>query len=720
MTGVLTQRQPVGEEHPEPAAPVAGRGLRRFVVSVTAALAVVTVPFLWVLWDLWTGGVNALRSVAPSNFYELQARAMFHGHLWVPRHSLGLEAFDHAGHQYTYFGIFPSILRMPVLAFTSSLDGRLTAPALLLAWVATGVASAGVIWRLRVMVRGDVLLGRAEAASYGLLVAALTGGSVLLYLGATPYVYNEDFAWSVVLTLASMFALLGVVERRSVPRVAWAGFFILLANLNRSPTGYACTIGALLVAGWLGWGKAGRDRRRWAVAVALAGLFGLAAQCVVTYLKFGLPFGLPMASQVWTHLDAHRRYFLKANGGKAFSVAFLPTTLWAYLQPFGLRLQSAFPWITLPAAPARAIGGVVLDQTYETDSVTASMPLLFLLSCWGLVSVFRPKVPKALSATRPVVLAAGSAVTGVVLWGYIAERYLADFLPLLAVASTIGLLDLWRRVDQRAGRPAPAHTPGRLRAVMRRRLSGRRVLVGLVALGTLFGVAANLGASISPKTTWTPAQVERFVTAQNDISHASLVSSLRHGSTLPLWGPAQQLFVVGSCSGLYLSTGDRFGYAPGQQIEHATWIPVEQQAGFNHVIDITDEQPITGPGPAVPLLTYGKTLVVVEPVAPGRVGIIVEHPGGPHYDFPGTVGPMLPLPRYGVLRIHVMTDPNLHAIEVAANGQMLVNHYLAGTGPAQVDQSLPWPAGHPPQLVVTDVTGPPPAMPLCHSLTGGR
>ena len=365
MTGVLTESQPVGEERPEPAAAAApDRSLRRFVVAVTVALGAVTIPYLWVLWDLWTGGLHGLRSVAPANFYALQARAMFHGHLYVPPHSLGLEGFIHDGHEYTYFGIFPSLLRMPVLALTHSLDGQLTAPLLLVAWVATGLGAAGVLWRLRVMLRGSVLVSRAEAATYGLLVAAVTGGSVLMYLAATPFVYDEDFAWSVVLTLASLFALLGVVERRSAARVVWAAVFIVFANLDRSPTGYACTIGALLVAGWLGWGRAGRDQRRWAVPVALeeaALLDGMSKFGI--FLRITLPLTLPgitvaaILSGIFAWNDLLYAFIMTPSTGARTGPVVMMSFLGGYIVPW----QTVMACAVMICAPV-VVGGIAIHR----------------------------------------------------------------------------------------------------------------------------------------------------------------------------------------------------------------------------------------------------------------------------------------------------------------------------------------------------------------------
>jgi len=51
--------------------------------------------------------------------------------------SLGIEGFLHGGHTYTYFGVWPSLIRMPFLAVSHALDGKLTAPSLLAAWLLT-------------------------------------------------------------------------------------------------------------------------------------------------------------------------------------------------------------------------------------------------------------------------------------------------------------------------------------------------------------------------------------------------------------------------------------------------------------------------------------------------------------------------------------------------------------------------------------------------------
>lgn len=675
---------------------------RRFTIAVVVGIALVAIPYLWVLWDLWSGTVNPLRGVEPDNFYALQARAIFHGHLFVPPGKLGIEAFLHGGHQYTYFGLFPSILRMPVLVFTSGLDGQLTAPSLLLAWLVTGAFSSMLLWRVRILIRGRAVLGRAEAASFGVLAATITGGSVLVTLAATPFVYNEDFAWSVALTLGTVFALLGVLERPSWGRVTASGLLILAANLNRAPTGYACVIGALLVAAWFASGRAGTSYRRWVLPLLAAGLVPLAASCAVTWIKFGLPFGLPMADQIWAHVNAHRRYFLAANGGKAFSVGFLPSTMTAYLAPTGIHFSSVFPFISMPATPARAVGGVVLDQTYPTASIPATMPLLVLLGIWGLVTAFRPRSVGLVRLARIPLLAAAAGVTGVMVWGYIADRYMSDFLPVLILASAIGLVDIWRRLDGR------------------RRMARRTALGVVTALG-LFCIVVNVAIAATPSQQFTPTQNRRALSTEKAVDGQALRATVEQGPELPYYAPAGQLFAASGCSGLYRSTGITFKDVPAQQIQHFTWAPVEQGAGINHTIGLTFNVPVDQLRHPVPILTFGRSTLLLERDGPGRANIRIENPGAPWLRWPSASSWSFPVTYVGngEYKVNVTTDPNLHSITVDFYGAKMFGHYLAGKGPAVV-ATTPVGAGQPlPPVSVRDLTGPPPAMSLCRSLVGG-
>ena len=656
-------------------------GRRNFTIAVLIGTAVTGLILLWVLWDLWSSSADPFRGAPNDFFYDYQARAMFHGHLNMRNGSLGIEGFLHNGRTYTYFGIFPSILRMPVLLITSRFDGALTAPSLLLAWMMTALFSSLMLWRLRIVTRGRAVLGRAEAASYGVLIAAIMGGSVIIYLNATPFVYNEDFAWSIPLTVGSLFALLGVMERPSAGRVWASGILVLLASINRTPTGYACVIGAGLVGLWFVFGRGGDSNRRWGVAMFAVALVGFAASCAVTYAKFGTPIGLPMAEQVWAKINAHRRYFLAANGGKAFSIGFLPSTLFAYLQPFGIRFSTLFPFVTTPTAPAAALGGAVLDQTYPTASAPATMPLVFLLGCWGVISAFRPRALVPFRLTRIVLLTGAAATAGVLVWGYISERYLADFMPLLIVASGVGLIEIWRRFEGRS-------------------IKARGVVLGILCAVAVYSVVVNTAIAAAPSEQFTTSQVQDFVSAEESLSIGSVAASVHHVAALPNWAPFGELYMVGDCSGLYLSSGITEKDVPGLLAEHYSWIPVEQSPAFKRSFSVTFNHPGKYFTKKMTLMTYGSSSVIMEPAGKGYFRLEVLHSGTP-IKWPYTNSARKPISvLHEPFQFQVTTDPNLHQIKILWFGTYFISHFIAGSGPPVVHVTPKEPNGRLPEVTV--------------------
>ena len=167
------------------------RGLRRFVAAVVIGMARSPSP---------TSGSSGtcgrpdrpVPVAEPENFYDLQAQAMLDGHLYVPNGSLGIEAFVHGGRQYTYFGLFPSLIRLPRAGLHPCYDGRLTSLSLLHRLVRHGGLRSLLLWRVRVVVRGR---GARERGGRGLrgYRGALTGGSVLVYLASSPTSPSEDW-----------------------------------------------------------------------------------------------------------------------------------------------------------------------------------------------------------------------------------------------------------------------------------------------------------------------------------------------------------------------------------------------------------------------------------------------------------------------------------------------------------------------------------------------
>ncbi len=680
-------------------APTEGRARRRFVVASIIGVAVAAVPFLWILWGTWQSP-DFLRTLTyQTDFYDVQARAMLHGHLAIPPGLIGVEAFVVHGHSYTYFGLFPSILRLPFVEWAPSLFGRLSTPSILVAWLVSAGFVIGLSWRVRVMVRGNAALGWAEAISFGALTATVQAGSVFLLLAATPYVYNEDLAWSIALTIGCLFVLVGIMQRPTWGRVIALGFLLTAADLNRLTTGWAAILGTVLVAGWFALGRGGIERRRWWLPLCAVAGIALLAGCAVNVAKFGTLFGLPITDQIYTRENRYRRTFLAAHHGSEVDIPFVWSNLWAYLRPDGLRLTSVFPFVTLPSSPAASLGGVLFDRRYRTASVPASMPLLFLLSCWGLISAFRPRPPGQVARMRLLLLSAGVAAGALLIWGYIGPRYLADFMPLLALGAAVGLADIWRRQDGRS----------------RKR---RSLAAGLVFALAGLSIVINTGVAITPTEQWSTPRVRAYVQAQKTVSdalggqiHANVVQS----DTVPAWAPADQLRIIGNCDALYISNGEDYSTDPLAAAKKQTWQVVEYGPGLQRTFYVTPQASTTTS--VVPLVRAGSWTVEARaiPQAGGKT-VLLDFPavGGSHAD---RIIESIPAqePVGGAHRVVVLTDPYTHLVEVTIDGLVVTKAPLVNGLPV----ATAVPAGQASAttgITVVDGTAGGPQPTLCQSL----
>jgi hypothetical protein len=630
-------------------------GRRRFIWAASIAIALTAVPFVWILSSDWGPPTLFRQTFFENNYFDLQARAMLHGHLSLANGSLGIEGFVNRGRTYTYFGLFPSVLRMPILLVTNSLDSKMTPSSMLLAWLFTGLFASLLLWRVRILLRGDCAMGRSEATAYGILMASIMGGTIWMLLASVPYVFDEDIAWSICLTLASVFALLGVVERPSYRRVLASGLFILCANFDRATTGWACVVAAGLISIWFLLGFGGQANRRWFLPVLATGVIPLVLASALNYAKFGVPFGVPITDQVWSHVNAYRHRFLLANHNSEVGTEYVPTNVVTYFRPDSLSFSRVFPFITLPTSPPKAFGGVLFDKLYRTASVPASTPLLFLLSIWGVVTAFRPRALGQVARTRILLLATASAGAALMLWGYIGPRYLGDFVPFLVLGSAVGLADIFRRLEGR-----------------RRRM--RIGAVAAIAVLALFSIAANIGMAVVPNEEWTSTQAINYVSAQKSISDLTghpLQGRVGRGGSLPPWAPAGQMYVIGDCSGLYISNGENYSTVPSQQYTRTTWLPVQLGRPFLHAVRLTVKVPRTRARESVPLLRAGRYVAtaIAIPFSPQQIYMTISISGGPKTVYAGS----FLVNTNTTQTVFVTTDPVKHLMSVQMDGVVRIS-----------------------------------------------
>ncbi len=476
-----------------------------------------------------------------STFFDTQGRAFLDGHLSVPTGSLGIEGFVQRGSEYTYFGPWPAIVRLPVLLTTREFDGRLTVLSMGLAFVVLALMLPRLFWLVRDLVRPGELVTTFEAVSAGAFLALAAGGTSLTFVASLPWAYHEVYAWSIALTVGAMYWMLRTLVDPTRASIGWLFAFATAMILTRATGGWAVCLAGVAVGCWLWSGRLGGEKRRWGARVVLVAVAALLIGAAVNWLKFRHPFAFPLEDQRFTSISDQRRDALAANGGTIMGPQFFPTALSAYFRPDGLRFVDYFPWITLPAEPVAPVDGVVIDQSYRTASVTALMPWLLVMTVVATGAIFRPGVSQGRRLLR-VPLVAGVLMTGgVMAYGYFATRYTAEFVPALIVGGAIGTVMVTR-------------------SLQRRSVPIRSAFLALTVGATVFGITANLLLGYAAVATTTRGtELDSYLALQQRLSPAaqdSLVTESR-GAPDRDEGSTDDLWIQGDCDALFLNTGDQ-------------------------------------------------------------------------------------------------------------------------------------------------------------------
>jgi hypothetical protein len=544
---------------PDPSAPP---GREKFARAALLGSLVALVPFVWML----SGPGPSLVSDEGllGSFFDVQGHALLDGRLDVPPEEVSFEGFRVDGRTYTYFGLVPSLLRLPVLAVTDDLDGQLTQLSMLLAFAVLLAGGAVLHWRVRCLLRPGRPLARTDSAAAFLLQVVLGAGAVPLYLASRPVVYHEAELWGAALAVAAIAAIVGIVARPQTRPIVWAGLLTALAVNARFSVGLGPVLALGLLAAAVAmrvWVTPRGGRIAEAVAsfaprgsdgaggptVALlvgAATLPLALHAAVNAAKFDQPFGIPIDKQVASQIEPGRRAALADNDGTIFGLKFVPTTLVQAARPDAVGLIRAFPFVGLPSEPAAVIGDVTFDTIQPSLSAPTSMPALFLLTLVGVVALVRRRLWPLLGVLAG--MAGGFAVTLTI--AFVTTRYLADLLPFLLLGGIVGMHVL---------------------------LAGTRrsgTVLGAVGVLALAGLVVNGATGLAGQRLLYPDATEPeradFVRFQDDVDQLldRRPSGVDSGSELPLpaRGAPGDLFLLDRCAGLYV-----------QGLEK-TWLPVER------------------------------------------------------------------------------------------------------------------------------------------------
>jgi hypothetical protein len=459
-------------------------------ISWVALLMMVPVVFYFTTQGTWDLTEQTRDGGWSSGFFMAQAESMLvHGRLDVAPEEIRSECFERDSRCYGYFGVTPSLLRIPFLGILRYLHSALT-PLYLGIAVLLGYWAA--LQMLQRSLRDSIDSARpgAPALAYTIVGALALGPGGTLMFVTRPAVYEEAIAWGVAFVLLAVNHVWSWYSREARSLVPAVLFAVGAANARPTAAIVCGVLGLVVAASWyFGHPRAtiedpatapsgnsyqalrsSRSKGRVLVAAACLSLLpGLTAGGVF-WLKLRTPIpDLRLNEQVpempWW------RAILEKNGGKTTGLVFTPTELVAYFRPDAVTRRPEWPFFDFrfPAEPILWMpplpeGGAYVERF---TSVTATMPLPWIVTLmvaiwlgiegWRLAAIGRRAAsPPAPLLTREQWLLAVGLLASVAAMAAltvttvgITNRYLADFFATSVVGVALGHRVILRFCNQR-------------------------------------------------------------------------------------------------------------------------------------------------------------------------------------------------------------------------------------------------------------------------------
>jgi len=397
--------------------------------------------FSYDLWPTTSGGF----------IFNSQLRALLDLRLDIDPNVIGMEGFVRDGKTYTYFGILPALLRLPLVNH------------LWLDWTTLSCVSAATMSALALIGALNASLAGLPGSGPATVLRALVAATVLcsgpqVELLGKASVYVEAVLWSYACACAflwlSMPLLLGEAANRR--RLALLAACAAVALLARVSTGLALYIASGLLAlvlmrDWraTGWTWPAQVRHLLPAGLLLAAAIG--ATFTVNQQRWGNPLQFAvLTANKYYDADPVRLARLERHG--AFALARIPHALAYYAAP-------GWFFAAPPDSARRAAVATLFDGPEGPPvGIVQAQPLWLGLAAVGLWSLLAGG--SALRRDRAFAVLAGLLVACVVItsYHYLAFRYRAEFAPAVLLLACLGTRRVNFSLRQRPG--VPAHAAG--------------------------------------------------------------------------------------------------------------------------------------------------------------------------------------------------------------------------------------------------------------------
>jgi hypothetical protein len=438
------------------------------------------------------GSLNLFKPIAPvmrGMAFNSMLEHLRHGEFDVDPAAIGFEGVVRNGKTYTYFGIIPALLRLPLLP-TGAL-ARLDVTRLYCALAAT----VALCFKLATvaLINDKLPRSRLQAIAFFVIVLSLLlGGAQIQFLKGS--IFQETIEWAGAIAAAFVYcAVRGLIAKREFSNglIAVMASLAGLGLLTRASTALGLYVATGLLVLVLTWPSIGplRDRLPQFVrglaskrtAVGLAILLGFMTFCgMVNYQRWGDPLKLTDPHAIGYVTDPGRLARLDASG--AFNIHqlwygvfyyFFP--IWTIIRPDGQFLFSEFET------------GMLDGVEPPPSSFVLSDPLLLVLG--GAFLFQLPRLARGrlldLRATAALTIGFSIPVFLILTFFYMAFRYRMEFYPLLEFTAFLGFYTI-------------CADPGRFSPLSRSRLS--LILIASAGFGIIYSHFALFLYKISPFT----------------------------------------------------------------------------------------------------------------------------------------------------------------------------------------------------------------------------
>lgn len=368
---------------------------------------------------------------------------LLEGRFDVDPEAIGDEAFVRGGRTYAYFGVFPAVLRMPLIPFLNVENVPLSQLYTFLALLTGAFAQASAV---RIVFR-PVPTGPGRQLIEPLMIAAalLSGPSVMLAMKGTVFDETNGWAWALAsaFTAVAMHGLTASAGFRGQHLSAMA----ILAGLclhTRATTALGLHVSLALMLLWL----ALRDR-----SGSTVGVSGFARRCFQPKLFIPAVIVTVFAVAAGVVNDARWGHPLVLADLRAqiHLISAAPDRL-VRLDTYGLfhigRLGYGFLYYFVPMWPLRSGNGFLFEgpirELFDAlelppSSFFLSDPLTMTLAVLAVPALLRNRLA-GLPRAGVVALLAGLCVapTLMLIAWYMAFRYRLEFSPLFLALACIG------------------------------------------------------------------------------------------------------------------------------------------------------------------------------------------------------------------------------------------------------------------------------------------